>query len=358
MSGFGDSAVKVGQTIEESFDRFKLRVRQRYGWTAPPEVVTYRGHGTREILFMKGRVLGAKGLTRSSATDTVRTNLRNMLRRFMSAEVPFARLRAAHDGQEITVVADEEGFFDVRFELSQPPDAGTAWHPVEVELLGAAGPGVRAEGRVLVPEGARFGVISDLDDTVIQTGVTSLLTMLRTALLKNAYTRLPFEGVTHFYRALQGEGNPIFYVSSSPWNLYDLLEDFLDVHDVPAGPIFLKDWSPTNLKSHKEHKLGTIRTLLATYPSLPFVLVGDSGEQDPEIYRTVVRENPGRIAAVYIRDVTTEERDVVVHAIARQVRSFGVEMVPVQNTAEAAEHATRSGLISPEALPEVRKASG
>ena len=306
---------------------------------------------------MKGRVLEAKGLTRSSAADSTRTNLRNMVRRFLSAEVPFARLSATHAGREVSVVADEEGFFDLRFDLAEPPDAGTAWHPVEVRLLATPGPEVRATGSVLVPEGARFGVISDLDDTVIQTGVTSLLTMLRTALLNNAHTRLPFEGVTHFYRALQGEANPIFYVSSSPWNLYDLLEDFINVHDVPAGPIFLKDWSPTNLKSHEQHKLGVIRTLLATYPTLPFVLVGDSGEHDPEIYRTVVRENPGRIAAVYIRDVTTEERDVVVHAIARQVRSFGVEMVPVQTTAEAAEHAAKTGLISPDALPHVRETS-
>ena len=350
--------VGVGRTLEERFDNLKLGVRRRYGWISPPEVVTYRGHGTREVLFMKGRVLEAKGLTRSSVTDTTRTNLRNMTRRFLSNEVPFARLRARYAEQEISVVADEEGFFDARFDLSEPPDAGTDWHRVEVELLGASGRGARATGSVLVPNGARFGVISDLDDTVIQTGVTSLLKMLRTALLQNAHTRLPFEGVTQFYRALQGDANPIFYVSSSPWNLYDLLEDFLNVHGVPAGPLFLKDWSPMVLKSHEQHKLGVIRTLLATYPDLPFVLIGDSGERDPEIYRTVVRENPGRISAVYIRDVTTAERDFVVRSIARQVRSFGVEMLLVPNTAAAAEHAAERGLIASDTLPDVRRASG
>lgn len=358
LSGWSDVAVGVGRALEKRFDELKLRVRRRYGWIAPPEVLTYRGHGTQETLFLKGRVLEAKGLTRSSSTDTIRTNLRNMARRFLSAEVSSARLRARYADQEVPVVTDEEGFFDVRFDLADPPDKGVEWHPVEVELLGASGAGARAMGSVLVPNGARFGVISDLDDTVIQTGVTSFLRMLRTALLHNAHTRLPFEGVTHFYRALQAGGNPIFYVSSSPWNLYDLLEDFLDVHGVPAGPLFLKDWSPTALKGHEQHKLGIIRTLLATYPSLPFVLVGDSGEQDPEIYRTVVREHPGRIAAIYIRDVTNRERDVVVHAIARQVRSFGVEMLPVSNTAAAAEHAASRGLISPESLPDLRRAGG
>lgn len=206
-----------------------------------------------------------------------------------------------------------------------------------------------------MPAGARFGVISDLDDTVVRSSVTDLLKMARIALLSNARTRLPFEGVAGFYRALQlgpsgGDFNPIFYVSSSPWNLYDVLEEFLDVHGVPSGPLFLKDWSFTTLRDHDRHKLGTIRTLLATYPDLPFVLIGDSGERDPEIYRQVVHEHPGRVRAIYIRDVTTRERDAAVHVIADQLRGLGVEMLLTAGTAEAAEHATDRGLIAPGAF--------
>jgi phosphatidate phosphatase APP1 len=160
--------------------------------------------------------------------------------------------------------------------------------------------------------------------------------------------------VSEFYRAVQagrtgGECNPIFYVSSSPWNLYDLLEDFLDLHGVPAGPLFLKDWSPTNLGKHERHKLDVIRTLLATYPELPFVLIGDSGEQDPEIYRKIVQEHPGRIRSIYIRDVTTRERDVVVGRIGEELRDLGVEMLFTADTAEALAHAAEQGLISPDA---------
>jgi phosphatidate phosphatase APP1 len=183
--------------------------------------------------------------------------------------------------------------------------------------------------------------------------------MARIVLLSNAHSRLPFEGVADFYRALQlgpsGEDfNPIFYVSSSPWNLYDVLEDFLDVHGVPGGPLFLKDWSPTTLRDHDRHKLGAIRTLLATYPDLPFVLIGDSGERDPEIYRQIVQEHPGRVRAIYIRDVTTRERDAAVHDIAGELNDIGVEMLLTVDTVEAAEHAGRRGLISPNALPASR----
>ena len=364
MRSWKDQVVVVGRALERRFDRLRFGFKRRTGRIGPIEIMAYRGHGTRDRLFLKGRVLEMVGTAPPSAGDSRRRNLRNMVRRFLSSEIPHARVRASHGGHEVEVVADEEGFFDLRFDLEEPLGGSTGWHPVEIELLwphtGEAG--ARALGSVLVPAGARFGVISDLDDTVLRSSVTDLLRMARIVLLSNARTRLPFEGVSDFYRALQlgssGTGfNPIFYVSSSPWNLYDMLEDFLDVHGVPEGPLFLKDWSPSVLGKHRGHKLGVIRTLLGTYPDLPFVLIGDSGEEDPEIYSLVVREHPGRVRAVYIRDVTSAERDAEVKTIAREVRSVGVEMVPVPDTASAAEHAASAGLISPEAVPDIRAQS-
>ena len=222
---------------------------------------------------------------------------------------------------------------------------------------------MRSTGQVLVPNEARFGIISDIDDTVVRSHATSVLKMAWIVVVNNAHARLPFEGVPAFYEALRrgadGEVfNPIFYVSSSPWNIYDVLEDFLNVHGVPEGPIFLKDWSPTVLGKHHSHKLGIIRNLLATYPDLPFVLIGDSGEHDPEIYHQVVREHPGRIRAVYIRDVTSDARDAEVHSIAAKVRRLGSEMVLVPDTAAAAEHAAEAGLVAPEAVSRVRNSAG
>ncbi len=355
--------VAAGRALEEGFDRLRFGLKRRAGRIGPVEILPYRGYGTRDALFLKGRVLEMVGTAPPSAGDSRRRNLRNMTRRFRSSEIPHARVRASHDGHELEAVADEEGFFDLCFELEEPLKGGTGWHPVEIELLWPRteeGSGARVRGSVLVPAGARFGVISDLDDTVVRSSATDLLKMARIVLLSNAHTRLPFEGVGDFYRALQlgpsGEDfNPIFYVSSSPWNLYDVLEDFLDVHGVPAGPLFLKDWSPTTLRDHDRHKLGVIRTLLATYPDLPFVLIGDSGERDPEIYRQIVHEHPDRIRAIYIRDVTTRERDAAVHAIAGELKNFGVEMLLTADTVEAAEHAARKGLISPNALPASRE---
>jgi phosphatidate phosphatase APP1 len=288
-----------------------------------------------------------------------------MALRFESNEVPRARVRASFGSLRAETVADEEGFFEVRLEPSEPLTGPTRWHPVELELLHPRSPDgarVRSTGQVLVPTGADFGVISDIDDTVVRSSATNVLKMAWIVLLNNAHTRLPFEGVDAFYEALRRgvEGrahNPIFYVSSSPWNIYDVLEDFLDVHGVPEGPLFLKDWSLSVLGKHRTHKLGIIRTLLSTYPDLPFVLIGDSGEEDPEIYLQATREHPGRITAIYIRDVTSGERDAELRALAKEALSLGTEMVSVEDTAAAAEHAASIGLIAPDAVPKIRARS-
>ncbi len=355
----------AASVVEERFDVLKFGLKRRFGLLDPFEILPYRGHGTSRRLFLKGRVLEEAGITRAGQNDTVWHNVRNMARRFASDEVAGARVGASFRGLRVQTTADAEGFFEVSFELSEPIRDPAGWYPVELELLTPMSPGggeVRSTGHVLVPHAANFGVISDIDDTVVRSSATNVLKMAWIVLRNNAHTRLPFEGVAAFYKALQrgeegGPLNPIFYVSSSPWNIYDVLEDFLNVHGVPPGPLFLKDWSPTVLGKHRDYKLGVIRDLLEKYEDLPFVLIGDSGEEDPEIYLQTVREHPGRIKAVYIRDVTPGERDAEVRAIAEEARGLGTEMVAVLDTVVAAEHAASVGLIAPEAIAEVRSDS-
>jgi phosphatidate phosphatase APP1 len=355
----------AAKALEQHFDRLRFEAKRRLGLLDPFEILPYRGHGTSRELLLRGRVLEERGITRSGQHDTTWDNVRNMARRFASDEVPSALVRASVGSVEVETVADEEGFFEVRLKLPEPLTGPTGWHPVELELLHPRSPDgeqVRSTGEVLVPAGARFGVISDIDDTVVHSSATSVLKMAWIVLLNNAHTRLPFEGVNAFYSALRRgledqPHNPIFYVSSSPWNIYDVLEDFLNVHGVPAGPLFLKDWSPSVLGKHRTHKLGTIRTLLRTYPDLPFVLIGDSGEEDPEIYLQIVREHPGRIRAVYIRDVTSGKRDEEVRALTKKAHALGTDMVPVTDTAAAAEHAASRKIIAPDAVEEIRSRS-
>src|SRR5690606_2777604 len=160
--------------------------------------------------------------------------LLNMYKRYQSKEIPGARVRATIGDVVAETVTDEEGYFYFELTPTTWPQAQEAWYDVALELVDYPGKGrnpdgpdgVTATGTAIVPpEDARFGVISDIDDTVLQTNVLDVLAMARNTFLMNSRTRLPFAGVAAFYQALRrGDGstiNPIYYVSSSAWNLYD-----------------------------------------------------------------------------------------------------------------------------------------
>jgi phosphatidate phosphatase APP1 len=334
-----------------------------------PRIEVYHGYGTTERLYIKGRVLRDPGTREIDADAGALKNLRNTLRRALTDEIPFAQVRARFGGCSAEAQADREGFFGAVLVLDEPVDPDSEWVEIELELLDpepAPSGGGRATARVLVPSrDAEFGVISDIDDTVVRTEATSLLRMLRIVLLTNAHSRMPFAHVDSLYRALRegsdGERrNPVFYLSSSPWNFYDLLEEFFRVHDIPEGPLFLRDWnfSPRKLlgMGHQEHKLIRLRHLFEVYPELPWVLIGDSGQEDPEIYREAVREYPGRVRAVYIRNVASGARAAEVEALAEEVRALGTPMLLVEEKTEAAAHAAEHGLICQSALRHMRAA--
>jgi phosphatidate phosphatase APP1 len=357
-----------GRWVERADRLADLRYRlQRWRPPGPLDIVPYRGHGTPQRLHLGGRVLRQVAHRASQAADPAWRNLVAIYRRMASDEVPQARLRATLGSLVVETQADDEGYFQLTLEPAQPLQP-PGWHEVGLELLSPQPPPghapATATARVLVPSGsARFGVISDLDDTVLWSDVRSRLRMLALLLRSNAYTRKPFEGVSALYRALHrgaggAEDNPVFYVSSSPWNLYTPLTDFLRLQGLPEGPLMLKDFgdhllfAPTD---HAGHKLRCIEQVLSTHAGLRFVLIGDSGEQDPEIYARAVQAHPGRVLAIYIRSVDPDPaRHAAVARLAHAVGLAGVPMLPVPDSVSAAHHAAQAGWIAAQAVEEVR----
>lgn len=372
-SRFGIRAA-VLETLGISADQFSRtagfvarQARRRLGWVQPVQIVPYRGYGNAREVILQGRVLERRKIGSPRADDPWWENVRNMIRRFRTAEIPGCRIRARIHGHIAEGRTDRDGYYEFDVRLTTPLDADRLWHPVEVELLDEVVKGqgrVTATGEVLVPPAdSAFGIISDIDDTIVKSHATDLLKIARITFLNNARTRLPLPGVSEFYRALQAGPtgrlhNPFFYVSRSAWNLYDLLVDFLALHRLPAGPVLLRDFGfdrRTFLKTGRRHKLDTIRRILALCPCTPFLLIGDSGQQDPEVYRQIVCENPGRIAAVYIHKVPWRDRTAEVAALAAEVRREGVEMLLVDNADQAARHAAALGLLAPQDIPAVHE---
>lgn len=368
MPGWREVLIHVSVEVETHYDFLKYRLRERLGGRRPIMILPYRGYGTPQRFFIRGRVLEDRGIAAADEDDTVWDNLVSMWRRARSLEIPNARVLVRYDGSEQEVTADAEGFFEARIEpqASQPLDG--LWQAVELELAAPLRSGaepVKATGFVLVPPAsAEFGVISDVDDTVLQTDAAHVLRMARATFLGNARIRLAFQGVAAFYRALHGGStghalNPMFYVSSSPWNLYDLLSDFFNLQAIPIGPVlFLRDWGlsdqgflPTR---NRVYKLGYIKEIMETFKDLAFILIGDSGQEDPEIYTEIVSLFPNRIKAVYIRNVSRDPARIDrIKALAEQVLKAGSVLILAETTLPLAEHAARQGWIDPNALPEI-----
>jgi phosphatidate phosphatase APP1 len=369
MKKIKNTAIKAVLKAEEKFDTLTFNLRRKLNLFGPLHIVPYRSYGTPTRLYVKGRVLVDKGIAVSEENDTTWENLLNMYKRFNSREIPGARVELCLEDQKHEITTDVEGYFVMNLAPEKPLELGDIWHTIDITLTESPvefeGP-VKAQAHVLVPPpDAEYGIISDIDDTIVRTGATNLLQTGRNVLLNNAHSRIPFHGVASFYKSLQlgrngKRNNPFFYVSSSPWNTYDLLFHFLELNDIPQGPLLLRDFGLDENKlgasDHMSHKYKEIENILITYPELNFILIGDSGQQDAEIYAEVVRNHPGRILAIYIRDINIAKHATKVVTIFDAFKDDKeVEMVLVKETLEAAEHAAKLGYIFTEELPEIAK---
>ena len=213
----------------------------------------------------------------------------------------------------------------------------------------------RFPGEMLIPStNAKFGVISDIDDTILHTGLVSVLKwrVLYNTLLTSAGKRVPLDGAPEFYHLLhRGKtgkaSNPIFYVSHSPWNLYRYLEYFLKKHNFPKGPIILRDFPKPfskRPKDEKPQKQKEILNILKTYPKLKFILIGDSGEHDPAIYLEIAQVYPDRILAIYLQSVNHKKKMFKVKVMYKDYKTIPVLLV--NNSKEAILHAKQHGFIS------------
>ncbi len=366
MASIKDFFIKYASFIEDKWDDLAFDLKRKLGLNDPVQIVPYRTYGTPRRIYVKGRVLEDKRIASATDKDTILHNLLNMYKRFESDEVPKARLKLTLPLEEHEVVTDKEGYFVFDIHPVEPIINEALWHPVSLTLMDAPIPfekQLTAWAEVMIPPpDAEFGIISDIDDTIVETGATNLLAMSRTTFLNNARTRLPFAGVAEFYKSLQlgrngKRNNPFFYVSSSPWNLYDLLKDFLDLNKIPEGPLLLRDFGlDTNMGSgHLGHKLKEIKQIIEAYPHLDFVLIGDSGQEDPVIYQEVVRQYPDRILAIYIRDVQLPERKKIALDVSESLVQHKVEMIIVENTVQAAEHAAQKGLIYTQSIAAIEE---
>lgn len=332
--------------VEQAWDA--RRARRRAGRTpAHFRIESYDGHGGAAGVVVRGRVVDDPPLSRAVEGEGMRAAVGRTLRSFLTDELPDVPLRVRVGDAEATTTTDADGYFLARLDGVSVNVEGP-WVDGTVELASAyrgLADVPPAHVRVRVPtEAATFGVVSDVDDTILQTGVQRVGRMVLQTFTGSALTRTPFPGAVELYRDLaRGGSNPVFYVSSSPWNLHGFLHAFLVHRGFPLGPVLLRDLLGSS--AGREEKHGRIREVLALHPDLPFVLIGDSGERDPEIYAEIVREHPGRILAVYIRETRLDPGDGRVEAVS-DAWEHDVPFVLAADSAAVRRHAEAAGLLA------------
>ncbi|MDF2145002.1 App1 family protein [Knoellia sp. p5-6-4] len=316
--------------VEDAWHRQVNALLRGRGWKN--RVVSHTGYGSEDFVRVLGRVLLTRRPEEHPGAD---------------AEASVSELRAAEEEQRgwrafitapsmnvpVTITvgrrtvrarSDRSGYIDVTVK-DHGLDPG--WHEVEIEAHDAES--VRAAVCVVSPE-ATFGIISDIDDTVISTSLPRPLIAAWNTFVRTESARHVVPGMASLYRELLAEhpDAPIVYVSTGAWNTSPHLNRFLKRHGYPLGPLLLTDWGPTNtgwFRSGQEHKRSCLHRLANELPHIRWVLVGDDGQHDPKIYGDFAEERPDRVQAIAIRELTPTE----------QVLSHGI---PVSNEELAPRH--------------------
>lgn len=354
MRSLGSSVQALLYRVDREWGRAFRRARRRLGWARPAAVHAYRGYaidGTARIL---ARVLEERDAGEWAQGASLVRAAKASWRRYATFEVPEAYVDVRWGEVSAGADTDEEGHLDARIPV--PETAGPGWNVARITVPKS---GRSAAAHVYSPpEDARFVVVSDIDDTVIDTNVRHPLERAAALFLTDARTRMPFEGVGALYRALHDGRNPMIYLSSSPWNLYDHLEGLFERHRMPEGVLLLREWgvrkdgiAPLGGHGHKREQLDR---LLEDFAERPFVLIGDSGQHDAIHYVEVAEANPGRVRAIVIRDVGTRRRRRL-ERLGRRAREAGVPFRVAEDTVEAARFLADEGLIAPS---EVARVSG
>ncbi|WP_242202791.1 App1 family protein [Aestuariivivens insulae] len=326
----------------------------------PLQIIAFQTYGTSSHVYLRGRAIEDENINLEEKGAF--KLLFNAWKRFETDEIKNTELKInMGDHFEFYTKTDNDGYF--LFDETIDDVGGYAnsegWVNFEVSYkVNQVKRTIQSEncfpGEMLIPsQTASYGVISDIDDTILHTGLVSVLKwrVLYNTLLTSAGQRLPLECAPEFYQKLHEgktghEANPIFYVSHSPWNLYRYLEYFLKKNKFPKGPIILRNFPRPFSKSRgeKPRKQQEIINLLKAYPKLKFILIGDSGEHDPYIYLEIAKLYPERILAIYLLRVNHKKRMLRVNKLYKDYKL--TPMLLAKNSKLAMEHARKHGFIS------------
>jgi phosphatidate phosphatase APP1 len=244
---------------------------------------------------------------------------RQRMRQFLMAGLKGRSVTVSMAGQQYHVAdSDYMGLFrgtielpdELASELARSSENSGRW--LEWQALLGTSDTREMSGCLQLVEPTGVSIISDVDDTIKHSNVSN-----RRDLFRNTFARhfVPVAGMPELYRDCAAAGAVFHFVSGSPWQLYEPLREFCRAEGYPCGSFHLKRFRfreaarKLRMSPQKAHKRAAIEPILAAFPHRRFVLIGDSGEQDPEIYGHLSREFSDQIIGIFIRAIRGETRD-------------------------------------------------
>lgn len=281
--------------VEDAVYEFvEPRLRQR-GWR--DTIVPYTCYGTSSWVRVMARLLLRRPEQQPERVRAVRG-----WRSFATLPISDEIVVVTVGGRQHEVRTDRGGYIDVVVDADLEP----GWRSLRLQRVDTAS--VQAPVRILGPE-TRFGVVSDIDDTIMVTALPRPLLAAWNTFVLDEYARSPVPGMAVFYERLvtAHPDAPIFYLSTGAFNVAPALTRFLSRNLYPPGPLLLTDWGLTTdrwFRSGQAHKRATLERLAAEFPDIEWLLVGDDGQHDQQIYGDFVASHTDKVAAVAIRQLS------------------------------------------------------
>ncbi len=324
----------IAARIEVRFDRAAERCLRALGWQE--RVIPYTAYGDAGFVRVLGRVVLAPRFADTQLGKAAESFLRRRgWRNFVSAVCVHARYTIRVGDVEVTGTTDRGGYIDHRV---RGHGLAPGWWTAEVYTGSSESSTVPVQ---VLDSGVAFGIISDVDDTILTTMLPRPMVAAWNSFFRIEATRQAVPGMAEFYKLVlrHHRGAPVIYLSTGAWNTHGFLSRFIARHRYPTGAMLLTDWGPTNsgwFRSGVAHKRSALLQLVVDFPHIRWLLVGDDGQHDPEVYGDFARANPGNVAAIAIRELSPAEQ-ILAHGT--------IEPLPVDD-----------GL--PEGIPVLRAADG
>ncbi|HJV15282.1 MAG TPA: phosphatase domain-containing protein [Propionibacteriaceae bacterium] len=327
--------------IDYAVQRWRAERARKAGYIT--EVIPYTSYGSTSWLRILARVVLAKNSQRQTDLPTGIRGWRN----FVGVPVENARVSVDTEAGSHEVQADHSGIIDVVIDVDLEP----GWHQIG---LSSDGSDIATALVFIVDPQTTFGVVSDVDDTVMVTALPRPLLAAWHTFVVNEHARATTPGMPVLYERLSTRypGAPFIYLSTGAWNVAPTLTRFLSRNLYPAGPLLLTDWGPTAdswFRSGRQHKRSSLERLAREFPEIKWLLIGDDGQHDESIYGDFVAQHRDNVNAICIRQLTPSEA-VFAGSSFRGHTKTGDSTVPwlyALDGAGMADKLERIGLLEP-----------